>query len=53
MWCDKCLKSAFAEDRSTSNMENGSRHCSELNDSTFAFIIDPCEANSGSKNVSE
>ena len=31
MWLDKCLKSLFCEDPSTSNMVNWWKHCSKLN----------------------
>ena len=37
---DKCLKSAVSEDVSKSNMVNGPKHCSNLNDSTFGILID-------------
>ena len=30
----------------TSNMVNGPKHCSKLNDITFTIFIDPCEGNS-------
>ena len=45
MWLDKCLKSPLSEDPSTSNMVNGWKHCSKLNDSNFTIFIDPCEDN--------
>ena len=31
-WLDKCLKSLVSEDPSTSNMVNGAKHCSKLNE---------------------
>ena len=53
MWLDKCLKSPVSEDPLTSNIGNGTKHCSELNDSTFTIFIDPFEGSLGWKNVSE
>ena len=50
---DKCLKSPLSEDPSRSNMVNRSKHCSNLNDSTFTIFIDPSEGNSGLKSISE
>ena len=44
-WLDKCLKSRVSEDPSTDNMANGSKHCCNLNDSTFTIIINHCETN--------
>ena len=38
-WLDKCLKSHFSEDPYTDNMENWSKQCSNLNDSTFTKFI--------------
>ena len=38
-WLDKCLKSRVSKDPSTDNMANGSRHCYNLNDSTFTIFI--------------
>ena len=43
-WLDKCLKSRVSEDPSTDNMANGSKHCYNLNDSTFAIFINHCES---------
>ena len=50
---DKCLKSPLSEDPSRSNMVNRSKHCSNLNDSTFTIFIDPSEGNSGLKSISD
>ena len=50
---DKYLKSGVLEDPSTSDMENGPKHSSKLNDSTFTIFIDPCEDNSAGKSFSE
>ena len=47
-WLYKRLRSPVSEDNSASSMKNGSKHCSNLNDSTFTTFIDPCEENSGS-----
>ena len=44
-WLDKCLKSRVSEDPSTDNMSNGSKHCRNLNDSTFTIIIKYSGAN--------
>ena len=44
-WLDKCLKSPFSEDPSTSDMVIGPKHCWNLNDSTFTIFIDRCEEN--------
>ena len=44
-WLDKCLKSPFSEDPSTSNMVNGPNHCWNLRDSTFIIFIDQYEGN--------
>ena len=43
---DKCLKSAVSEDVSKSNMVNGPKHCSNLNDRTFGILIDQWRGNS-------
>ena len=42
---DKCLKNPVSEDTLTSNKVNGWKHSSNLNDSSFAIFIDPCENN--------
>ena len=47
MWLDKCLKSSVPDDPLTSNMGNGPRHCSKLNNRLFTVFIDPCENNYG------
>ena len=39
----ECLKSPVSEDSSRSNMVNGMKHCSKLNDNTFTIFIDPVE----------
>ena len=51
-WLDIWLKIPVAEDRSTSNMINGPKNCSKLNDSTITRFIDPCEGDSGWKRLS-
>ena len=38
-WLDKCLKSRVSEDPWTENMENWSKQCSNLKDSTFTKFI--------------
>ena len=52
-WLDKCLKSLFSEDPSTSNMVNGPKNSWNLNHSTFTIFIDYCEGNSGRKKLCE
>ena len=52
-WLDICLKRPVSQDRLTSNMFNGPKHCPKLNDSIFAIFIDPCESISGLKSLSE
>ena len=42
---DKCLKSRVAEDPSTNNMANGSKHCCNLNDRNFTIFINHCGYN--------
>ena len=44
-WLDKYLKNPVSEDFSTSNMVNGLKYCSKLNDSTFTIFIDTCAGN--------
>ena len=36
---DKCLKSPVFEDAWKSNMVNRAKHCSNLNESTFAYLL--------------
>ena len=36
IWLDKCLKSRVLEDPYTDNVENGLKHCCNLNGCTFA-----------------
>ena len=50
-WLDKCLKSPFSADPSTSNMVNGPKHCWNLNKSTFTIFIDHCKGNSVGKSL--
>ena len=45
-WIDKCLRSPVSDYPGKSNMVNGPKHCSKLNDSTFTIFIDPCEGHS-------
>ena len=52
-WLDKYLKRDTREVPLTSNMVNGPKHCSELNESSFTKFIDPCESNSDWKSLSE
>ena len=39
IWLDKCLKSRALEDIWTDNIANGSKHCCNLNGSTFTIFI--------------
>ena len=39
IWLDKYLKSRVSDDPYTDNKENGSKQCSNLNDSTFTIFI--------------
>ena len=52
-WLDQCLKSRVSKDPSTNDngMENGSKHCCNINDSTFAIFINHCGNNSVAKNL--
>ena len=43
IWLDKNLESPLSEDPYTDNRENGSRHCGNLNDSTFTKFIKRCK----------
>ena len=43
---DKYLKSVLSEDPLTTNMVDGLKNWSELNDSTFTIVVDSCESNS-------
>ena len=52
-WFDKCLKSPVSGDPFTTDMVNAPKYCWNLNDSTVPIFIDYCEANTGSKNLSE
>ena len=45
----KCVKSHVSEGRSTSNMEDGPKKCSNVQDGTFAVFINHCEHNSVGK----
>ena len=44
-WLQKCLNSPVLEDPSTSNMVNGTKHCSSLNNRTSTILIDYTEGN--------
>ena len=39
-WLGKCVKIIASQYPSTSNMVNGPKHCSTLNDGTFTILID-------------
>ena len=43
VWFDKCLKGRVSEDPYTENTVNGSKHCSNVNDSTLTILINQCE----------
>ena len=40
---DKCLKSHVSEDPSTSNMEDGPKNSSNVDDGIFTIFINHCE----------
>ena len=44
-WLDKYLKTAASQYPSTSNMVNGPKNCSNLNDSAFPIFFNHCERN--------
>ena len=50
---DKCVKSPFSEDPSTSNIVNGKKDFSKLNYSTFKLFIAAFERSSSWKSLSE
>ena len=52
-WLDKCLKSLVSEDFSASNMVNGAKHCSKLNETIFTGLISACADSSDCKGLSE
>ena len=39
-WLDQCLKSPVSEDPSKNNMVNAPKHCSNLNNSSFTYVVD-------------
>ena len=43
IWLDKNLKSHVLEDPYTDNKKNGSKHCCNLNDSTFTISLNHCK----------
>ena len=50
-YLDKCLKSDVSEDPSTSNMEDGPKHCSNVQDGTFTILRNHCQHNSVGKGL--
>ena len=50
-WLDKCLKSHVSEAPSTSNMEDGHKHCSNVDDACFTIFINHSEHNSVEKGL--
>ena len=50
---DKPLKCPVSKEPLTSNMVNGSKHCSKLVGSTFTIFIDTCEDHSGLNSIPE
>ena len=44
-WLDIRLKSCNSDDTSTDKMANGSKHCCNLNESTFTIFINHCGGN--------
>ena len=51
-WLDKCLKSPLSEEPSTSNMGNSSKHCPNLDHSTFILFMDHRQVNWVGKSLS-
>ena len=52
MWLDKCLKSSFSEDPSTSNMADMAKHCWNLHRSIFIIFIYHCQVTIVGKSLS-
>ena len=50
-WLDECLKSHVSEDSTTSNMEDGPKHWSNVQEVTFTIFIKHCEHNSVGKGL--
>ena len=48
---DQCLRCLVSEDPSKSNMVNGPKHCSKLEDSSFTIFIDHCNGNCLTKSL--
>ena len=44
-WLGKWVKSPVSENHLTGNLVNGSKHCFNLNGSTFTIFIDWCVGN--------
>ena len=51
-WLDKCLKSSFSEDPSTSNMADVAKHCWNLHRSIFIIFIYHCQVTWVGKSLS-
>ena len=45
------LKKCVSQDASTDNIANGSKHCCNLNDSTFTIFINHCGRSCIGKNL--
>ena len=45
IWLGKCLTSRVSDHPSTDKIANGSKHCCDLNDSTFTMFINHCGDN--------
>ena len=50
-WLDQFVKSPVSEDPSASNMEDGPKHCSNVQDGTFTKFINHCQDNSVEKGL--
>ena len=48
-WLHKSLTSRVSEHPSSDNMGDGSKHCRNLNGSTFTIFINHCEGNNVGK----
>ena len=43
IWLDKCVESCVSKDPETEKKANRSKHCCNLNGSTFTIFINYCE----------
>ena len=50
-WLYKCLRTPLSEVSSRSNMVSGTKHCWNLNETTFTIFLDQCEGNWDGKSL--